>query len=85
MNAEMLKLRNELEKQGIIWVDGSDAPDYYCTLFLCGNREWCVISGRGVSDCQSNMLELTVVGINNGKPVVNITAADVMAMVLVYA
>lgn len=85
MNAEMLRLRNALEQNNIVWVDGSDAPDYYCTHFLCGNREWCVSSGRGISECQSNLLELTVIGINGSKPITNITAADVMAMVLVYA
>lgn len=84
MNAEMMRLRDSLEEEEIFWIDRSEAPYFYCTEFNVADTKWFVTSGRAVSGCIRALLVLTCLLINNGDPVGNLTADEIMEMVNVY-
>ena len=84
MNAEMMKLRDSLDDEEILWYDRSDAPNYYRTEFNIAKCKWLVTSGRAVSGCVRVLLELSCLLVNNGDPVGNLTADEIIEMVKAY-
>lgn len=84
MNAEMMRLRDFLDDEEILWFDRSDAPNFYRTEFQAGNTKWLVTSGRAVTGCVRALLELTCIVVNNGDPVGNLSSSEIIEMVRAY-
>ena len=84
MNAEMMKLRDYLDDDEILWYDRSEAPNFYRTEFHVADTKWLVTSGRAVTGCARALLELTCLFVNNGDPVGNFTSDEIIEMVRTY-